>query len=221
MHAVIVHGDSVRIDAPVHTWHETGCKFEAPMRGTTRAVVNHWTGAENPPRHLFENLKRRSNLAGKLTPLSVQFAIDPMGDIWQFADADARCQHAGAIANGWTIGIEYINRGSNRTAPRRGVVREARTETIHGRTILYDAMTPPQIASGVELNELLCRVYELPLRVPTLRGDIYPTMLPAPLVASYLGALAHFQLNLNKFDPGLELMRAIQARGETLRVPLA
>ncbi|HMJ16588.1 MAG TPA: peptidoglycan recognition family protein [Polyangiaceae bacterium] len=221
MHAIIVRGESVRIDAPTRTWHEHGLKFDVPMRSTTRAVMNHWTGAENSPRAVFENLKRRTNVAGKVTPLSVQFVIDQMGEIWQLADTDARCQHAGAIANGWSIGIEYICRGHNKTVPTRGIVREQRHETVHGRSLTYAALTPEQIASGVELNETLCRVYELPLRVPMLKGEVYSTVLPAPLIASYQGVLGHFQVDLNKVDPALELLAAIHQRGLARQLPVA
>jgi hypothetical protein len=213
LHAIIVKGESVMVDALVRTWHDHGLKYELPPRSTTRAVVNHWTGSENPPRALFANLKARTNKQGKVTPLSIHFAIDQLGEIWQFADADARCQHAGAICNGWSIGIEIINRGQDRRVPTRGIVREGRHEIVHGRELSYAAFTPEQIDSAVALNESLCSAYGLPLRVPHLRGDVYPTVLPAALIASYTGALGHFQLDLDKVDPALEVLRAIHARG--------
>jgi N-acetyl-anhydromuramyl-L-alanine amidase AmpD len=207
-HSIIVRGEGVPIEAVVHTWHETGLRYELPNRGSTRVVVNHWTGSENPPEALFRNLKGRTK-----NGLSVHFAIDAAGEIWQFADTEARCQHAG-LANGWSIGIEIINRASDKRVPTRNVVRVARREEIHGRSWFYAAFTVQQIHSAVVLNEALCTAYELPLAVPMLRGDVYPTVLPVQLLRSYRGVLGHLHLDIEKPDPGLELLREIQARGE-------
>lgn len=216
----IAGGVEIPIDAVVHTWEAHTLVFTTSLRShETRAIVNHWTAAENPPDRVFANMKNHRNaLTQKLEPLSVHFVVDAIGEVWQFADTDARCSHCKAHeANSWTVGIEFVCRGDNFAAPQRGHIRQRSSGVIHGDRVSYDDLTAAQIQTGIRLNEALCKVYSLPMRVPeTSTGELYNTELPAKYIARFAGCLAHFELERKKRDPGLTLMLAIQERGREL-----
>jgi N-acetyl-anhydromuramyl-L-alanine amidase AmpD len=220
--AFIARGVDVPIDAAVHRWTEHGMHFTCGTRRETRMVVNHWTAAENSPPRVFESLRDRRNARGLPEPLSVHFACDALGELWQFADTEARCSHAKAHgANNWSIGIEFICRGDNFAAPSKGIVRDRVTDLIHGKLTTYDTLTPAQVATGIRLNEALCRVYGLPFVVPVKAGEVYATELPAAYVARFRGCTAHYQLEAKKRDPGLRFMRALRDYADVMSPPPA
>jgi N-acetyl-anhydromuramyl-L-alanine amidase AmpD len=212
--AIIVNGQEVACDAKVFTWHETGMQFDCHvMRRRTSNVVVHWTGAENPPEQMFENLRAHTNALGKPEPLSVHFAVDAQGDVYQFCDAQAFGAHAQGV-NDRTVGIEVVCRG-DATTPTRGVQRQVVAEKIHGQTVAYSAFTPAQTRTVLALTESLCRAYSLPMKVPLLGDDVYPTELPAIARATFQGVIGHLHVRRGKRDPGLKILRAIHARGAT------
>ncbi len=209
---ILVAGERVLVQAPVRTWHESGLEFTTrSARTTTSCVTLHWTGAENPPEALHRNMSA--------SRLSVHFAIDAAGVVWQFMDAGrfgAHCQAHGA--NGYAVGIELINRGVGLTLPDRGVVRATRVEKIHGKRVTYAAFTTPQVASCLALCEALCAAYRLPMQVPTIpSGDVLATNMSLADARRFKGVAGHFQFERSKVDPGLELLRAVQQRGIELR----
>jgi N-acetyl-anhydromuramyl-L-alanine amidase AmpD len=217
----IARGESVSIaGVDVHTWIEHGMHFTSRMRALpTRAIVNHWTGGENGPSDLYRNLREHRGLAGIPEPLSVHFAVDAGGEVWQFADTEARCSHArGHGANSWAIGIEFICRGTA-GSPRWTVERERRHDRIHGRMVSYDDLTGAQIETGIRLNAALCEVYKLPLVVPESRSDVISGELTAAQVVSFRGCLGHLHVEAQKNDPGLTLLRAIGAFGRLKPLP--
>lgn len=204
---IVVGGQSVPLEADVRGWEKTGLAFKPRMRrNRTLLCVVHWTGAENAPAQMHANML--------LERLSVHFAIDQAGVIWQFCDADLYCAHAQGV-NDRAVGIEIINRGNNLAAPDKGWSRAQRTDKIHGKAVTYLAFTPAQQESALVLVEALCRVYGLPMRVPQQGGDVYPTCLPAALRARYAGVVGHLQVAVGgrKVDPALDVLRAIHARG--------
>lgn len=211
---IIVKGKAVRCAAPVHSWRDTGFHFLGiTPRLKTRFVVNHWTASENSAADVYRHMAGHLSETGKAQPLSVHFIVDQAGAVYQCADADIRCAHAkerGGNTEG--VGIEFINRGDGR-APEKGVLREPRTETIHGATVRYGAMTEAQEAAAIALNRALCTAYGLPMVCPLKGADIYPTVLPPPLLARFRGVLGHLHLDYGKRDPGLDLLRAIHAAG--------
>lgn len=211
---IIVRGVRFRCLAPVRSWHETGLHFITRMRKETRFVVVHWTAAENRPAQVVANMRSHMNAQREPEPLSVHFVIDQLGEVYQCADADARCAHAGENGgNEFGVGIEVINRGHG-TAPSRGFDRALRTETIHGRPVTYREFYPAQVASVVELCSALCTAYGLPLRVPISNGDVHPTVLPPQYLGGYRGVLGHLHLStVGKVDPGLEVLRRVHATG--------
>jgi hypothetical protein len=219
--AIIVRGQSVPLRLQVHTWHTTNLFFTCRVRTEeTRAVINHWTGSENPPAALVSNMKRAVDADKKPAPKSVHFAVDVLGTVYQFCDAHARCGHAKAHgANGWSVGIEFIGRGDDFKVPSRGLTRDRVTDLIHGELTSYDDLTQPQIMAGVELNKTLCQAYGLPLVVPVKEGLVYPTECPERYLETFRGCMGHLHLEKKKRDPGLTLLRAIRTAGQNLSSP--
>lgn len=211
---IIVRGQSYRCLAPVRPWTSTGMHFLTRMRHETRWIINHWTAAENSADRAFEFMRdHKSATTGKPEALSVHFIVDQLGEIYQCADADARCAHcADGGGNSYGVGIEIINRGHGK-APDKGFTRTRRTERIHGRLIEYGEFFPAQIASVIALNAALCSAYSLPMRVPILNGDVFPTVLPAHIAATFRGPAGHLHFSPVKPDPGLDLLRKIHAHG--------
>jgi N-acetyl-anhydromuramyl-L-alanine amidase AmpD len=218
---IIVDGQKVPIDAVVHDWYKTGLEFKnRPKRRSTRVVVNHWTAAENRPEQMFEYMHAHKNLAGKSEPLSVHFAVDALGELWQFMDASSRGAHCVAHgANDWSVGIEFICRGDNFAAPQKGIVRTRSTGVIHGSLVAYDDLTRAQVRTGIVLNEALCKAYSLPLQVPEKNGDVYATELPDKYIERLQGSVTHYMLELKKRDNGLTFIRELRDHYRTLSSP--
>lgn len=211
---IVMRGMPVDIGMRVRTWEETGFQFVGRARAWTGVVCCHWTGAENPPGAMYANMMDHSVL-GKKVPLSVHFCVDQRGDIYQMADAEMRGAHAPAV-NSFGIGIEFIGRGTALKNPKRGHERERVTEVIHGRKVVYEELFDAQVTAGVQLIEKLCGLYGLPMRVPEDKdGRLVTKELSAAQLGVFRGVLGHFHVQ-KKDDPGLRLLRAIQARGRQL-----
>jgi N-acetyl-anhydromuramyl-L-alanine amidase AmpD len=210
---IVVRGKSVPVRAVVHGFDKTGMHFTALARTSKcRVVINHWTGAENPPAKLFENMRR--------SRLSVHFACDVTGELWQFMDAEAYGAHCrGYGANAYSVGIEFICRGSNFGAPNNGIIRKRRFDVLHGTRVAYDDLTLSQIFAGVALNEALCGAYGLPMRVPEQGADVYTGVLSARQAAIYEGCAGHLNFEPKKHDPGATLLRAIRDCGRGIEGP--
>ena len=205
---IIVRGERVALNASVQAYPETGLAFRAlPKRDETKHIVCHWTGAENPP-----DVAARNMAASKL---SVHFMIDQEGTIYQLCDTDRRCDHAKG-ANDSTIGIEMINRGSGLTLPDKGHARTLLRERVHGTSVTYYGFTSAQIRASLALIEALCRAYALPMRVPLLGGEVYPSELGPYLGSPYFGVIGHLHVNKSKVDPGLSFLRSVHERGLVL-----
>jgi N-acetyl-anhydromuramyl-L-alanine amidase AmpD len=214
--SLIMRGESVPCAATVRTWHEHGLRYTGLAKRTgTFYVVNHWTGSENPPPAVYSNVRKRA--------LSIHFVIDRDGTVWQFADADDRCAHAGVtVGNAFGLGIEIINRAHETGVPTYGVVRPLRKERIHGRELIYAGFLPAQIEAAVALNEALCNAYGLPMRVPMLpdASDVSAAVLTPPELRKFRGCLPHSAFKADKMDCGLELLRALHARGLSRELPV-
>lgn len=218
---IVVRGRMFAVDFPVRPWTETGLKFPARrMLPTVRAIVNHWTGAENPPDAVVRNMSNRLNDKGEPSPVSVHFIVDQLGDVYQCMDAAARASHcSGFKANDWSVGIEFINRGSDLKKPSKGIERTLRTDTIHGRKVEYCEMTGPQLVTACLLNEALCLAFALPFTVPQKDGDVYTSVLSARQAQYVRGVLAHYMLEPGKADPGVEHMRILHLYGRRTMPP--
>jgi N-acetylmuramoyl-L-alanine amidase-like protein len=214
---LIMRGMPIDIGVRVKTWHETDLEFVGRPRAYCSVICAHWTGAENPAASMFHNMTTHSVL-GKKSPLSVHFCIDQRGDIYQMADTEMRGAHAPRV-NSFSVGIEFIGRGTALKAPKRGYDRERVTEHIQGRRVTYDELFDAQVTAGVALIEKLCMLYALPMKVPEdVNGNLITKELSDPMLLSFRGVIGHLHCQ-GKDDPGLKLLRAIQARGKALDRP--
>lgn len=209
---IIRRGRPHPVDFPVLTWVETGMRFYGRDRPSTQIVVNHWTGAENPPQAVYHNMLNHKNAFGAKEPLSVHFIVAADGTVYQTADCELRCAHAVAHgANGYSVGIEFVGRGTGLDLPDKGVHREVEEDRINGRTVRYANLTTAQTLIAIRLNRALCKLYELPFKVPTdLRGRVQAVEPDAITVSRFRGCVGHYWLESRKADPGLQLMRALQ-----------
>ncbi len=224
---IYVRGQRVDIGLRVMTFDETGFEFVGRPRTHTRAILCHMTGAENPPAAVYNNMSRHA-VYGKRQPLSVHFVVDQKGVIYQMADAEMRGAHAigkggERSANGWSIGIEFIGRGADwKKVPARGFHRPRATEVLHGVETTYEELFPAQIHAGVRLCEALCRLYNLPLRVPEdAHGGVFLRELGDDAYDTFRGVLGHLHVEPGKVDPGAGILRAVQARGRAASKPVA
>ncbi len=216
-------GQPVEVGLRIKTMRETGYEFPSRMRTETRLIINHATGAENYVAQVYENMMRHKSALGQLQPLSVHFIIDQKGTIYQTADADARCAHcAGSYRdfspNAVSIGIEIVGRLTDwRKVPNKGVVRPRMKETIHGVEMDVDEMLPAQCEAAAQLNEVLCAMYKLPLRVPEedKSGAVRLETLSQRDAEAFTGCAGHLHF-ASKPDPGRLVLRAIQERGRAL-----
>jgi hypothetical protein len=212
---IICRGSRVQVPFPVQTWETTGWQFHGRNRTHGRVIVQHWTGAENAPVNMYANMLNHTNVYKIAEPLSVHFAIDQMGLIYQLADTELKCVHTPG-ANAFSIGIEHIGRGSDLSKPAKGWERERVTDTIHGHRVRYDNLLPAQIEASVRLNEALCALYGLPMRVPEdAAGKLLSTKLTDEQASVFRGCAGHLHFGI-KNDPGLRLLQAIQERGREL-----
>lgn len=183
------------------------------QRKQTNAIVLHWTGGSNLAPEFFETLTAKG--------YSIHLLIEPDGTVYQMADLNRRCVHAGsaddsdgdgqvASANANTIGIEIVNPANQREITN-GVRREIVTEKIHGTEVAASAFTDAQVAAALDLVSTICLHYRLPIRVPMLGDDVLTTTMNEHDFAAFRGVLGHFHITRRKRDPGLALMRAVAA----------
>lgn len=222
MSYILVSGREVACDAPVILWEQSGLRFDALGKRTeTRAVIIHHTGGVGMAPQVFRTLKTRTDKRGKLLGLSVHFCIEPNGNVYQFADADRRCAHAGSVddrngdgiqlsGNACSIGIEVVNPASM-MASTRGIRRALVREEIHGVEQVATAFTAEQVASTLALTRTLCAAYGLPLEVAMDGEDVLSTVMPEHEFKNFRGVLGHLHLTTRKRDPGLAILRSIAA----------
>ena len=210
---IIVRGMNRDVGFPVRTWEHTEWRFHGRNRTETRIVCAHWTGAENSVRTMYENMMGDSAL-GQSSPLSVHFAVDAKGNVYQLADTELRAAHCRAHdMNSCSIGIEFVSRGTSATASAKGVHRLRVSDWIHGERVAYWDLLPIQIEVGVRLIERLCDIYDLPLRVPEdALGNVASTELPTEILKNFRGVIGHLHAESRKYDPGMRLLRAVQTR---------
>lgn len=211
---LMIGGKRVPCAAPVLGWMQTGNAFlDLPKRLHTTAVCLHWTGGANLAPGMFRTLVQRN--------LSVQFLVEPAGNIVQFCDADRLCQHAGKLddddgdgvlisGNRYTIGVEIVNPATNQTIVR-GIQRSLVREKIHGHEQVASTFTAAQVTSTILLCEALCGAYSLPMQVPMDGSDVLATRMGEAAFRDFRGVLGHFHLTRRKRDPGLAILRAIAA----------
>jgi hypothetical protein len=215
MGALIASGRELATSCIVKRWRDTGLHFPvARKRHETRHLVHHWTGGSRPGPQVFQQLQARK--------LSVHLCVDPDGVVWQYCDLDRRCSHAGTLddsdgnghelsANAYSVGIEAVNPAIPKV-PTGGAPRAVVREVIHGHAANATTFTAAQMRSLLELTQVICAHYDLPLDVPRdPDGAVLTRVLSEPEFESFRGVLGHYMLTRRKRDPGLALMRAVAA----------
>lgn len=209
--AIIYKGRKIKVPFAVKTWEDTSWRFHGRFRTETHLIVNHTTGAENPPEAVFRNLNEHKNAFKDPEPLSVHFVVDSEGRVYQMADTELRCAHTGTPFNDTSIGIEFICR-LNANVPDKGVEREVVSDIIHGRRVVYATLTERQTLAGIALNEALCKLYGLPLAVPLhTNGDVLRGVCTG--LSAHRGCCGHLHLKETKNDPGIRFLRMLHAHG--------
>lgn len=221
------------VNCRVLGWGETGLIFRGlRKREQTRHLVHHWTGGAGPARQVFRTLQSRTGSFGQPLRLSVHLCVESDGTVYQFADLDMRCAHAGTVddwdrdghelsANAWSVGIESVNPATVVTprageaakieVTQRNVTRQLVREEIHGVELVQTTFTAAQVVTLLELTRAICGHYGLPLAVPMEHGDVFARVMTEPEFLAFHGVLGHYMLTRGKRDPGLALMRAVAA----------
>lgn len=172
--------------------------------GTLRAVVLHWTGAENPASTMRRTLETRN--------LSVHAFVDQKGQVTHFEDpARVVCLHAG-VANEWSAGVEIANVGVGALKPKWPRTRYPLA--LNGRpAVPCAAFYPEQLTSVAELVEGWCEAYGIPRELPREPdGGVAWRVLSAEEQASFSGVLGHFHVAIGKRDPGKDLLQYLALR---------
>lgn len=198
--------------------------FSTPrVRKETRQITLHYTGGTRPPEKMFETVRSRG--------LSVHLAVAHDGTVWQFADLERRCAHAGLVddsnhdgheysANEHSIGIEVVCPGHALPKKQRKsaeiVVNDARwqvlREEIHGLEMRQATYTQAQTVAVLELVQALCGHYGLPVAVPMeVDGHVLARTMTEEEFRAFRGVVPHYGLKSGKRDPGLAIMRAVAA----------
>jgi N-acetyl-anhydromuramyl-L-alanine amidase AmpD len=189
---ILSGGREVKCDAPVRATRDL--KFQALAKRTeTRAVVLHWTGGRGLAPQVYRTLQARG--------LSVHFCVEPDGTVWQFADCDRRCSHAGT-ANGWSVGLELVNPAG----PVADGGRALETSTIHGHTFQHASFTAAQTRSALAVTRAICGAWGVPYAARA--GE---TVMGAKELGEFRGVLGHYELSMAKRDPGRRILELVNA----------
>jgi N-acetyl-anhydromuramyl-L-alanine amidase AmpD len=226
MDALIAGGRALATTCHVVGWQESGYQFRGlPTRATTRQLVLHWTGGSAPAPLVYRTLKSRTGKRGQRLNLSVHLCVEADGTVYQFADLDARCAHAGTVddsdhdghelsGNAQSVGIEIVNPAIPSDKPQdmtRGVLRQVLSEKIHEIEIRQTTFTQAQTTAVIELVRVICGHYSLPVAVPMEGDQPMARVMTEAEFSAFTGVCGHYHLTARKRDPGLALMRAVAA----------
>lgn len=230
--AIIIGGKKLDNTSRVIDWTDSGLHFPLSYAGVrkrtarVKKTVSHWTGGEATVRSVTDDgavvynvLKNRTDpKTGRPMPLSVHFTIGYDGTIWQYCDLlDTVCFHAGAV-NSDSVGWEIVCPGDGKADPRRPWKFGA--ETIHGRRVRFAMFTDAQIDSAVWLAETVHGALGIRRALPAAanRTDaLESTRIPQAKLEQFEGHLEHLHCSSTKRDGGLQVSRALLARGFKLQ----
>lgn len=193
-----------------------------PLRVVRQFLVHHSGGDGRNPSGMFETLWRQRGL-------SVPFALEDDGRVWQFLDAREMAWHAGS-ANKSSVGVECALHPSAEDDPdyyspancaKRGNLPHATAEEVlQGVRRTVFVMPDPQVEAlarlvagvwvalgwiaGLEKIPDPARVarFAAPPRFPRVAND--PARIPAVVVPNALqhdGLLGHLHVTDHKWDP--------------------
>jgi hypothetical protein len=199
-----------RWDRPV--WWQPHTPGARPRRGTVRAIVLHWTGAENDGTRVSWNLRHRKDPVSKQPkPLSIHYTVSQDGTTIQHADpVTTTTLHAGTV-NDWTVGVEIVSAGLL-TGMRQAWPRVAYPDAIHGVEREHLRFLPEQVGAVYDLCQHLCETLDIPWRVPMQDGELIRRLLSDEELAGFSGIMGHFHCHGSKRDPGSHLLVDLAGR---------
>lgn len=183
-----------------------GTGYNKRRRAPLRHGVIHWTGSENAIETMYRVLNNRK--------LGVEFAIDPMGSLYQFCDPKKVDTADAGAANKTSWGVEVVCAGLVRKrkpgkkfrawkAPGHMGARPKYKTRIHGRKMECRAFYPAQMQTLCALNALMV--------------DAVPEYEDGVCVDSgvinfkrFRGAIGHLNLKRGKTDPGTKPMELLK-----------
>lgn len=188
-----------------------GRRYRSRVLDQIRQFVIHHTGGDGPnPRNMYETLWNQRGL-------SVQYAIEDDGRVWQFLDAGDLAWHAGTH-NRISVGAEcclypLVDQRPDYYSPERNkktgnLPHDIVEDEIHGRKIRVFAFTDLQVES---LSRVIAatwiglhaatghKAFVSPPRFPRRDGEIPRTVVQNAL--SHIGMIGHLQCTRNKIDP--------------------
>jgi hypothetical protein len=203
---IILDGQHVNTTFPVnHDLQFTIGEDGVNRRGSwpLHGGMLHWTAAENPGNRVFTTLTTRN--------ISVHFAMDPDGTVWQYADPGrVTTLNAGDTLGRTTWAIEIANYGaaSPSRIPDSAQDRPGYEAEVQGqmRTIadFYD----------VQYNNIfeLCDLIHDTLNIPKVVYTSPVEFVPWARLRNARGILGHYHASTNKMDPGPRLLERLAAR---------
>lgn len=238
--AIVVNGTPYDIGLPVTHWwdkggfdgyvtdkavvreqnRKTGAVDERVIRGprfsprklekVSQFVLHHSGGDGRDPSTMYRTLWYDRGL-------SVQFACEDDGRVWQFLDVKEAAWHAGKH-NGCSVGVEaalfpLVDQDPHYYDPdnlqKRGNLPHARrVEVIHGRPLRVYVMPAAQVQALARLvagtwaalrHETGLPQFEAPPKFPRSAGVIPMEEIEAPLL--HAGMLGHLHCTAAKIDP--------------------
>lgn len=176
--------------------------------------VFHWTGSENAVETMVETLRKRS--------LGVEFAISPMGSLYQFCDPLEVDTADAGIANSRSWGVEMVNAGIRRAAtlwmePRQRKIkmgpRPSYDTVLHRKAIKCWDFYPVQTITACALNKLMVAA------LPTYTSDVCTVPGVIKLDNTVKGAIGHYNITDEKLDPGTRFMQHLAVFMKTGELP--
>lgn len=180
--------------------------WNKPRKEPIDLAVWHWTGSENAVETMYRVLNNRK--------LGVEFAISPLGSVFQFCDpAKVDTADAGWV-NARSIGVEIVNAGVRRL---NTLWREPRTRKpklgprmgydtrIHGVKLRCWDFYPWQTYTALALAKVFSDA------IPTLPARVAPgASVDIPAMKEFTGHCGHYHVSRKKTDPGTEFIKNLR-----------
>lgn len=205
-------------------YSKRGQKLQTQINRITQLLVHHSGADRSDPSVMY-------NVLWKQRGLSVQFAGEDDGRLYQFTDAIEKCWHAGK-ANKCSIGIEaclfpLYNRnpnyyGDDRNVKTKNIPHDNIVDEIHGKKMKVFCFTKPQLDAIARLYAGLWltlyfkktgykKLYEQPPMFPrkplvNKNTDIINPYEPIAKTKikrpeKWIGLIGHFHWTKRKIDP--------------------
>jgi len=178
-------------------------------------LVGHWTGGPDfTAAQIVHILRTRVDAETKKPePLSVCFAMETDGTVYQLADLAKTTTYHARKVNDFSHGIEISSPGF---PPSRKVARRELTLEVHGQQVKQVAYTDAQLASWVRLADLCAAELGFPKQVPGIAGKLFNGVMTPVQAKGWHGFGEHLHFSRKKSDGGTQLSRALMEAGYAL-----